>query len=72
MKQSIKKNYLLEEKDKKEIKKQLIDLDLSMRQLAKNMGYHHTYLYDVFNGNKHISKKLIEALKTQGIVVEVN
>lgn len=72
MKQTTQTKYILEETDKKEIKKQLIDLDLNMRQLAKNMGYHHTYLYDVFNGNKHLSKKLIEALKTQGIVLEVS
>lgn len=72
MKQTTETKYFLEENDKKEIKKQLIDLDLNMKQLAKNIGYHHTYIYEVFNGNKHISRKLINALNTQGIVIEVN
>lgn len=69
MKQLMKTKYVLEQSDKKEIRKQLIDLDLSIRKLAKNIGYHYSYLCDVFNGHKCISKNLIDALNSQGIVI---
>ena len=65
----MKTKYFLDESDKKEIRKQFIDLDLNIRKLAKNIGYNYSYLCDVFNGHKCISKKLIDALNSQGIVI---
>ena len=64
--------YYLDENDKKEIKKQLIDLDMSIKQLSKNIGYHYSYLYQVLNGERYITSKLTDLLQTQGIVIEVS
>lgn len=43
-------------KDKK-IKHLLLDNELSIKNLANQIGYNHCYLISVINGNRHIPNK---------------
>lgn len=68
MKSVITVYYVLDEEDKKDIKKQMIDLELPLRQMAKNLNVSPAYLSDVIAGNRHLTSKLKEQFENQGIV----
>ena len=56
--------YRFDEKDKKNILKQLIDLDInSIRKLSKLMSYSHNYVCLVLNGQKNVKDEFINKLK---------
>lgn len=64
--------YTLDEEDKKDIKKQMIDLELSLNQMAKNLNVSPSYLTDVINGKKNFTPKLKEQFKSQKIIIKEN
>lgn len=64
--------YVLDDEDRKQIKKQMIDLDLSFRQLAKQMGYSVSYVCQIFNGEKNVTKEFIEKLFNVGINLDID
>ena len=70
MRKIIKVHYELDEEDKKSIKKQMIDLELPLRQMAKNLNVSPAYLCDVINGNRHFTPRLKEQFESQGIVLK--
>lgn len=72
MKRVIKVYYVLDEEDKKDIKKQMIDLELSLRQMAKNLNVSPAYLSDVIAGNRHFTQRLKEQFESQGIILKEN
>ena len=60
--------YRFDEKDKKNILKQLIDLDInSIRNLSKLMGYFNTFVWLVLDGKKYVTNEFIKKLKNLGI-----
>ena len=62
------KYYILDEDDRKFLKKKVIDMGISLRQLAKNMGFSPAYLHDVMNGGRHFTPRLKAQFESQGIV----
>ena len=62
--------YVLDDTDRKSIKKQLIDLDLTLRQVAKNTGISVSYLSEVINGKKNFTEYIKQALEKQGIMLK--
>ena len=72
MKMVTKVYYMLDEEDKKDIKKQMIDLELSLRQMAKNLNVSPAYLSGVIAGNKHFTPRLKEQFESQGIILNEN
>lgn len=67
MKTIIKTYYKLDIEDKKSIKKQMVDLDLTLKDMAKNIGVSCSYLSAVINGDRTFTKKLKEQFESQGI-----
>ena len=67
MKTIVKIHYVLDEEDKKSIKKQMIDLELPLRKMARNLGVSSAYLCDVIKGNRYFTPKLKEQFESQGI-----
>lgn len=65
----VKTYYVLDDEDRKELKKQMRDLGLSLIKLAKIMDYSVTYLYKIFKGDKFITQSFLEQLEEQGIVL---
>lgn len=72
MKTIIKVHYVLDEEDKKSIKKQMIDKDLTLRQMGKNLGVSASYICDVIKGNRTFTGKLREQFESQGIILSKN
>lgn len=70
MKVITKTYYILDEKDKKQIKKQMIDLDLTLSKMAKNIGVSKSYISEIISGKKHLTDKIIEQFKSQGITIK--
>lgn len=68
MKVVTKIHYVLDETDRKSIKKQMIDLDLSLRKMAENLGVSAAYLSSTFKGERYFTPKLKKQLESQGIV----
>ena len=53
----------------KAVRKELIDRDMKLTDLAELLGISLTYLYDILNENRkaeHQKKKIIEILKLEG------
>ena len=48
---------------KKQVKKRLIDKELSVKELAKQCGVSYVYLYDLLNGNRKGSPTLLKIKK---------
>ena len=72
MRTIIKISYVLDDEDKKSIKKQMVDKDLTLNGMAKNLGVSASYLCDVIKGNKHFTPKLKAQFKSQGIILPEN
>ena len=69
MKVITKTYYMLDDEDRKSIKKQMIDLNLTLTQMADNLGVSKAYISSVINGSRHFTKKTENMLKSQGIVI---
>lgn len=53
----------------KEVRKALIDRDMNIPELAAEIGFNVTYLYDVFNGvrpGKRVKAAVNDYLKIEG------
>lgn len=70
MKAIIKKYYILDKNDTKQIKKQMIDLDLNLQKIAKNLNVSKSYISEIINGKKYLTDKIIEQFKSQGIIIK--
>ena len=70
MKKIIKIYYELDEEDLKSIKKQMIDLNLNITKMAKNLGVSKSYLSGAIHGDRHFTTKIKEQFESQGIVFE--
>lgn len=70
MKTIIKKYYILDENDKKLIKKQMIDLDLTLSKMAKNIGVSKSYISEIISGKKCLTDKIITQFSSQGIIIK--
>ena len=62
--------FVLDNNDKKAIKKQMIDLNLSSTLLARNLGVSNAYISSILNGQRRITEKIIEQLKSQGVYLK--
>lgn len=62
--------YILDENDRKSIKKQMVDLDLTITQLSERLGCSKAYVSAIINGDKRFTKKIKEQFESQGIKVE--
>lgn len=71
MKAITKTYYILDEKDKKQIKKQMIDLDLTSALLAKNIGVSNAYISAILNGQRRVTERIVEQLRKQGISITI-
>lgn len=57
----------------KEVRKALIDRDMNLKDLAKQLQISLPYLYDILNGNrpgKEQKKKMVEILELQPSIIE--
>ena len=70
MKKIVKTYFVLDENDKKAIKKQMIDLNLTSALLAKNIGVSNAYISSILNGQRRITERIIEQLKSQGVYLK--
>lgn len=68
---TIKTYYVLDENDKKQIKKQMIDLDLTLSKIAKNLNISIAYICSIINGQRRVTDKIMEQLKSQGIIIKM-
>lgn len=53
----------------KAVRKELIDRDMKLTDLADELGISMAYLYDILNGNRkaeHQKKKIVEILQLEG------
>lgn len=60
-------------KFEKEVRKALIDREMSLKDLAKQLQISLSYLYDILNNNrpgKEQKKKMVEILELQPSVLE--
>lgn len=60
--------YMLDEEDRKSIKKQMIDLNLTLTQMAENLSVSKAYVSAIINGDKHFTNKIRKQFESQGIV----
>jgi len=67
MKKVVKTYYLLNDKDIKSIKKQLIDLDLTYERLARKTGIGKSYISLILTGRKHLTEKVKNKFGQAGI-----
>lgn len=57
----------------KEVRKALIDRDMNLKDLAKQLQISLPYLYDILNSNrpgKEQKKKIVEILELQPSIIE--
>lgn len=69
MKKIVKTYFVLDENDKKSIKKQMIDLNLTSALLAKNIGVSNAYMSSILNGQRRVTERIVEQLRKQGISI---
>lgn len=72
MKKIVKTYFVLDENDKKAIKKQMIDLNLTSTLLAKNIGVSNAYISSILNGQRRVTERIVEQLKEQGIFINIS
>lgn len=71
MKKIVKTYFVLDENDKKAIKKQMIDLNLTSALLAKNIGVSNAYISSILNGQRRVTERIVEQLRKQGISITI-
>lgn len=72
MKKIVKTYFVLDENDKKAIKKQMIDLNLTSALLAKNIGVSNAYISSILNGQRRVTERIVEQLRKQGISITIS
>lgn len=70
MKKIVNVYYILEEKDIKNIKKQLFNKGLTYKELAEKIGVTTGYVSGIMLGHKHFTEKVRKQFKEQGIVLK--
>lgn len=70
MKKIVKITYVLDENDKKAIKKQMVDLGLTLRTMSAKLGVSTSYLCEILNGKRNVTKRVREQFESQGIILE--
>lgn len=71
MKKIVKTYFVLDENDKKAIKKQMIDLNLTSALLARNLGVSNAYISSILNGQRRVTEKIVNQLSEQGIFINM-
>lgn len=71
MKKIVKTYFILDENDKKAIKKQMIDLNLTSALLAKNIAVSNAYISSILNGQRRVTERIVEQLRKQGISITI-
>lgn len=72
MKKIVKTYFVLDENDKKAIKKQMIDINLSSTLLARNLGVSNAYISSLLNGQRRVTERIVEQLRKQGISITIS
>lgn len=67
-----KTSYILEKEDLKLIKAEMIERELTLRQLAKQLGISAAYLCDIFKGKRALSSNIYSGLVRLGFIDRVN
>lgn len=70
MKKIIKITYVLDENDKKAIKKQMVDLGMTLRTMSAKLGISVSYLHEILNGKRNVTERVREKFESQGIILE--
>lgn len=65
----VKTYYFLDENDYKDIKKQMVDLNLNGSRLAKKLYISDAYLSAILHGKRRVTPEMLEALKNEGIII---
>lgn len=71
MRKETKIKYFLEKEDRKEIKKQMIDKDLRLCDIAEMTNTSVQYWAAIFAGRKQLTPKIMSQLEKCGIRVEL-
>lgn len=71
MKKITKTYYLLDEEDKKNIKKQMLDMNLKLKDIAKTLGLSSAYVSSILNGERNLTEKIIEQFTSVGIKLDI-
>lgn len=71
MRKVIKVKYYLDKEDKKQIRKQLIDKDLRLVDCAKKLGVSLAYIDSIINGQRNLTKNIIEKFNVLGIKLDL-
>ena len=71
MKKIIKTYYFLDEEDKKNIKKQMLDMNLKLKDMAKALGLSSAYVSSILSGERNLTEKIIEQFASVGIKLDI-
>ena len=71
MKKITKTYYFLDEEDKKNIKKQMLDMNLKLKDIAKTLGLSSAYVSSILNGERNLTDKIIEQFASVGIKLDI-
>lgn len=71
MKKFVKVYYRLDEDDKIEIKIQLLKMNKTLRECARELGVSVAYLSEIINGNKNVSETILKQFKQVGIKINL-
>lgn len=61
--------YVFDENDKKNIKKQMIDLNLTATALAKKINVSNAYMSAIINGQRRLTPKILKLFSSIGIKI---
>lgn len=62
--------YVFDEEDRKDIKKQMIDLNLTATTLAKKINVSNAYMSAIINGDRRLTPKILDSFKSVGIIIK--
>ena len=63
--------YALDETDRKSIKKQMVDKDLTLTRVAQIIGVSKAYLSEILAGNRTVTPRIIKQFEMCGIEIEM-
>lgn len=70
MKEIIKIYYQCDAEDKKKFRMWMIDKNTKLETIAKQIGTSASYISQILNGQKNITRKIIEKFKKVGYDIE--
>ena len=59
----------LEQKDKNNIRIQLLQKGISQNEFAQQLGISRAYLSDILNGNRTLTGKLMQKMRNLGVEI---